>query len=77
MTKLVYKQIQQLNYKKETACSYEVTRCLAIGFFVCFPDYFTSSKSTIIHYQCVSTRCCTHVAKTEITIDNQYVTKLL
>lgn len=30
MTKLVYKQIQQLNYKKETACSYEVTRCLAI-----------------------------------------------
>ena len=39
--------------------------------------YLTSSKSTIIHYQCVSTGCCTHVAKTEITIDNHYVTKSL
>ena len=25
--------------------------------------YLTSSKSTIIHYQCVSTGCCTPVAK--------------
>ncbi len=30
MTKLVYKQIQQLNYKKETACSFEAIRCLVI-----------------------------------------------
>ena len=37
--------------------------------------YFTSSKTTLTDYQCVSTGCCTHVAKTEITIDNQHVTK--
>ena len=42
MTKLVYKQIQQLNYKKETACNFKATRSLAIGFFVCFLDYFTN-----------------------------------
>ena len=36
--------------------------------------YFTSSKTTLTDYQCVSTGCCTHVAKTEITIDNQHVT---
>lgn len=40
-------------------------------------SYFTSSKTTLTDYQCVSTGCCTHVAKTEITIDNQYVTKSL
>ena len=39
--------------------------------------YFTSSKTTLTDYQCVSTGCCTHVAKTEITIDNQHVTKSL
>ena len=39
--------------------------------------YLTSSKTTLTDYQCVSTGCCTHVAKTEITIDNQHVTKSL
>lgn len=39
--------------------------------------YFSSSKTTLTDYQCVSTGCCTHVAKTEITIDNQHVTKSL
>ena len=38
---------------------------------------FTSSKTSLTDYQCVSTGCCTHVAKTEITIDNQHVTKSL
>ena len=37
--------------------------------------YITSSKSTIIHYQCVSTGCCVHVARIKISIDNQHVTK--
>ena len=37
----------------------------------------SSSKTTLTDYQCVSTGCCTHIAKTEITIDNQYVTKSL
>jgi|GEM_PF-4498122 len=36
----------------------------------------SSSKTTLTDYQCVSTGCCTHVAKTEITIDNQYVTTI-
>lgn len=40
-------------------------------------NYFTSSKTTLTDYQCVSTGCCTYVAKTEITIDNQHVTKSL
>ena len=39
--------------------------------------YFTFSKSTIIHYQCVSTGCCVYVARIKISIDNQYVTKFL
>ena len=39
--------------------------------------YFTSSKTTLADYQCVSTGCCTHVAKTEITIDNQHVTNII
>ena len=38
-------------------------------------NYFTSSKSTFIHYQCVSTGCCVHVARIKISIDNQHVTK--
>ena len=38
---------------------------------------FSSSKTTLTDYQCVSTGCCTHVAKTKITIDNQHVTKSL
>ena len=42
-----------------------------------FPFSFTISKTTLTDYQCVSTGCCTHVAKTEITIDNQHVTKSL
>ena len=37
--------------------------------------YLTSSKSTVTHYQCVSTGCCVHVAKIKISIDNQHVTK--
>lgn len=37
----------------------------------------TSSKTTLTDYQCVSTGCCTHVAKTEITIDNQHVTNII
>ena len=40
-------------------------------------SYFTSSKTTLTDYQCVSTGCCTFVAKTEIAIDNQHVTKSL
>ena len=39
--------------------------------------YFTSSKSTIIHYQCVSTGCCVHIVRVKISIDNQYVTRLM
>ena len=39
--------------------------------------YFTTSKTTLTDYQCVSTGCCTHVVKMKITIDNQYVTKSL
>ena len=43
---------------------------------VFYKSYLTSSKTTTLtDYQCVSTGCCTHVAKTEITIDNQHVTK--
>ena len=37
--------------------------------------YFTSSKTTYIDYQCVSTGCCSHVAKTEKSIQKQHVTK--
>ena len=45
--------------------------------FVGYQTHLTSSKTTLTDYQCVSTGCCTHVAKTEITIDNQHVTKSL
>lgn len=38
-------------------------------------DY--SSKTTLTDYQCVSTGCCTHVIKTEITIDNQHVINII
>ena len=48
------------------------------AFFISFMrNYLTSSKTTLTDYQCVSTGCCKHVAKTEITIDNQHVTKSL
>ena len=40
-----------------------------------YASHLTSSKSTIIHYQCVSTGCCVHVARIKISIDNQHVTK--
>lgn len=40
-------------------------------------SYFTSSKTTLTDYQCVSTGCCAHIARTEITIDNPHVTKSL
>lgn len=46
-------------------------------FFIYQILYLTSSKTTLTDYQCVSTGCCTHVAKTEMTIDNQHVTKSL
>ena len=39
--------------------------------------YFTFSKSTFIHYQCVSTGCCVHIARIKISIDNQCVTRLI
>ena len=39
-----------------------------------YRSHLTSSKTTLTDYQCVSTGCCAHVAKTEITIDNQHVT---
>ena len=42
-----------------------------------YRSHLTSSKTTLTDYQCVSTGCCTHVAKTEITIDNQHVIKSL
>ena len=50
---------------------------IGLHFFYLIILYFTSSKTTLTDYQCVSTGCCTHVAKTEITIDNQHVTKSL
>lgn len=37
--------------------------------------YFTSSNTTFIDYQCVSIGCCIYVAKSNISIDNQHVTK--
>ena len=45
--------------------------------FGSYLSYFTSSKTTLTDYQCVSTGCCTHVAKTKKNIDNQHVTKSL
>ena len=54
--------------------SYTDSRFMLIAVY---QPYFTSSKTTLTDYQCVSTGCCTHVAKTEITIDNQHVTKSL
>ena len=39
--------------------------------------YFTSSKTTLTDYQCVSAGCCTHAVKTEIIIDNQRVTNII
>ena len=56
------------------ACS--STEPHASSFYVC-DSYFTSSKSTIIHYQCVSIGCCVYVARIKISIDNQHVTKSL
>lgn len=46
-------------------------------YYYIIETYLTSSKTTLADYQCVSTGCCTHVAKTETTIDNQHVTKSL
>ena len=56
--------------KKGTACD---CRTLFVQLFL--RSYFTSSKTTVLDYQCVSIKCREHVAKTEITIDNQHVTK--
>lgn len=53
------------------------TLLLIVYYVSTFRHYLTSSKTTLTDYQCVSTGCCTHVAKTEITIDNQHVTKSL
>ena len=49
--------------------------CTLFVYLSSFYNYLTSSKSTFIHYQCVSTGCCVHVARVKISIDNQYVTK--
>ena len=58
----------------QKACnSLSCTLLLIVYYVFTFWHYFTSSKTTLTDYQCVSTGCCTHVAKTEITIDNQHV----
>ena len=44
-------------------------------FFIYQILYLTSSKTTLTDYQCVSTGYCKKKKKTEITIDNQHVTK--
>ena len=61
------------------ACSsMRVTRYLIVFCYVfTYASHLTSSKTTLTDYQCVSTGCCTHVAKSKITIDNQHVTKSL
>ena len=59
------------NQKKEVQ-----TKNLHLFPCLLFITYFTSSKTTLTDYQCISTGCCTHVAKTEITIDNQHVTNI-
>ena len=63
----------------DSNCPHKKNRAAPIGlhdfYLVILVNYFTSS--TLTDYQCVSTGCCTHVAKTEITIDNQHVTKSL
>ena len=41
MTKLVYKQIQQLNYKKETACSLKLH---AVSFYNSAADFACISE---------------------------------
>ncbi len=54
---------------------------LSVGFVfaqnACLPLWDYSSKTTLTDYQCVSTGCCTHVIKTEITIDNQHVINII
>ena len=67
-----------ISLQKEMACNSRAARHLSLicSMSVC-QTYFTSSKTTLTDYQCVSTGCCTHVAKTETTIDNQHVTKSL
>ena len=52
-----------------------LSSCPPLAYYMSTLYYFTSSKSTIIHYQCVSTGCCVHVARIKISIDNQHVTK--
>ena len=52
------------------------TLMLIVYYVSTFRHYLTSSKTTLTDYQCVSTGCCTHVAKTEIIIDNQHVTNI-
>jgi len=61
--------------EKEKWCNHDNYTTFSYYFLFCVTS--TSSKTTLTDYQCVSTECCTHVAKTEITIDNQHVTKLL
>ena len=73
LTNLKVKVFVSKLFKKSPCNPYELH-----GLFCCYTwcvYYFTSSKTTLTDYQCVSTGCCTHVAKTEITIDNQHVTK--
>ena len=65
---------QKKSFVNKLACSSIEPH--ASSFYVS-DSYFSSSKSTIIHYQCVSTGCCVHVARIKISIDNQHVTKSL
>jgi hypothetical protein len=73
--------LNQLGYcharhtKKEIRATNWVAR-ISLRFMYGNYHYFTSSKTTLTDYQCVSTGCCTHVAKTGITIDNQHVTNI-
>ena len=61
----------------KVACSsMRVTRYLIVFCYAfTYASHLTSSKTTPIDYQCVSTGCCLHVAKVKIIIDNQHVTK--
>ena len=62
----------------QKACnSLSCTLLLIVYYVFTFWHYFTSSKTTLTDYQCVSTGCCTHVAKTEITIDNPLIINML
>ena len=52
---------------------HRVLLCLYLSSSLIWPPL----KTTLTDYQCVSTGCCIHVAKSKISIDNQHVTKSL